>query len=241
MQPQLDYTAVSRSENNFYFIVSLMILSVVLVGFGPQYFLKVPFEPSSVPVHIHFHSLVFTGWILLFIFQIRLAGLKKLGIHKKLGYLSIALAVLMFFLGLLTALKGAVNGHNPGGPFPDEFGFMIVSFGDISIFLLFFILALLYRKKPDYHKRWMLLATIGGLVLAPISRLPYAVGQFPIIMAVFISMMLISPIFDLIHFKKIHPANIWGPIVIILSVPMRTFIGMTDAWHQFAVWMVGLV
>jgi len=241
MQVFLTNSITIKRENNFYVIVSYLMLLVVLVGFGPRYFLKAPFEPNAIPLHIHIHALVFTGWIILFIIQIKLVRFLKYRTHIQLGYWSVGLAVLMVFYGINTAISGAINGHNPGGPFADEFGFMIVSIGDMLIFSLFYILGYRYRRKADYHKRCMLLATVGGLLFAPISRLPYIAGQFPLLMVVFIMFILLSPIFDLISFKRIHPVNIWGPLLIILSIPLRTFIGMTDTWHRIAVWTVEFV
>jgi hypothetical protein len=53
---------------------------------------------------------------------------------------------LMFVFGILTAITGAKNGHNPGGSFSDGFSFMVVSVFDILLFLLFFIFGKPFRK-----------------------------------------------------------------------------------------------
>lgn len=92
----------------------------------------------------------------------------------------------------------------------DGFGFMIASVFDILIFSIFVTLGYLHRNKLEYHKRWMLLATIGGLLLDPLSKVPYIAGQPSIFMLAFFIFVFLPIIHDLISLKRVHPANIGG-------------------------------
>ena len=39
-------------------------------------------------------------------------------------------------------------------------------------------------------------------------------------------------------FGRIHPAYIYGGIALVVSVPLRRWIGFTDAWIPIAKWLI---
>jgi len=83
----------------------------------------------------------------------------------------------------------------------------------------------------------ILVATIA-LTSAPIARLS-AVRQvgppaFFGLTDLFIVAMLV---YDLATRRKVHPATIWGGLVIVASQPLRLMISGTPAWLAFAGWL----
>jgi hypothetical protein len=44
-------------------------------------------------------------------------------------------------------------------------------------------------------------------------------------------------VYDLVTRKKIHPATIWGGLLIVASQPLRLMISGTPAWMAFASWL----
>jgi hypothetical protein len=42
---------------------------------------------------------------------------------------------------------------------------------------------------------------------------------------------------DLVTRKKVHPATIWGVLLIVVSQPVRLMIVGTPAWMAFASWL----
>jgi hypothetical protein len=83
----------------------------------------------------------------------------------------------------------------------------------------------------------MTLATIA-LTSAPIARLPAVHDAGPPaffgLTDLFIVAMLI---YDLATRRKVHPATIWGGLVIVASQPLRLMISGTTAWLAFAGWL----
>jgi hypothetical protein len=84
----------------------------------------------------------------------------------------------------------------------------------------------------------MTLAMIG-LLSAPIARLPFAFMKagppaFFGLTDLFIVAMLI---YDLVTRKRIHPATIWGGLLIVASQPLRLMIAGTPAWMAVAEWL----
>jgi hypothetical protein len=41
-------------------------------------------------------------------------------------------------------------------------------------------------------------------------------------------------VYDLASRRRIHPAYIWGSLVIVVSQYLRDVIGQTEAWHSLA-------
>ena len=50
-------------------------------------------------------------------------------------------------------------------------GFVLITMGDMVLFGSLFIAAVIYRRKPEIHKRLMLAATVA-LLFAAVGRLP---------------------------------------------------------------------
>jgi hypothetical protein len=38
--------------------------------------------------------------------------------------------------------------------------------------------------------------------------------------------------------RRLHPATLWGGLIIILSLPGRLLIASTQAWQSFAAWLI---
>ena len=101
-------------------------------------------------------------------------------------------------------------------------------------FTAFVALGVLLRRRPEAHKRLLLLATltiiapaIGRMALPPIVK-------FAAPMAAVLACMA----FDLIRSRRIHPAFLWGGIAFIAATPLRLVIGATGLWAKIAHWMV---
>jgi hypothetical protein len=47
--------------------------------------------------------------------------------------------------------------------------------------------------------------------------------------------------FDTIKNRRLHPAFLWGTLLIIASQPLRLMLSGTDIWLRFATMLVGLV
>jgi hypothetical protein len=92
------------------------------------------------------------------------------------------------------------------------------------------------RRRPDAHKRLILLAT-SGLVAAAFGRFPWArIGLPPAAGAVtgLGILCLIIIIYDLISLHRIHRSTMWAAPFVFASVALAVPIGMTPAWHTFA-------
>ena len=100
--------------------------------------------------------------------------------------------------------------------------------------------ALYFRRRMDMHKRLMLLAAVGLLPPA-VARLPLhyieAGGSFEVF-ALADLFLLGCIVFDTIKHRRLHPAFLWGTLLLVGSQPLRLLLGSTDLWLRFATWVV---
>ncbi|MPZ18453.1 MAG: hypothetical protein GEV06_11140 [Luteitalea sp.] len=227
-----------RGEHLFFSSMAAAAALTVFAGFAPTYYLKGTFDAPALTPLLHLHGALFTSWILLFILQTSLVAAKRTDIHRRLGVIGGLLAVAMVVAGGAAALWSVRRGFTPpGGPPP--LVFFAIPVGDLVVFPTLVGCALLYRRRPDTHKRLMLLATIG-LLTAAIARLPVVAGTGPL---VFFGLTDLFVVVCLLHDRlmrgRIHPAFLWGGLFLIVSQPLRLAIAGTGAWLAFAAWVAG--
>jgi hypothetical protein len=172
--PRASSFSLSRSlHKNFYFIMSLVIAAVVIDGFSrtvsSDLFHAVPLRPFV----LWLHATVFFGWVLFFILQTALIRTRNVKIHRTLGWFGVAIGCGIPILGITTAVtmdrfRSAVLHQS------DAAKFAIVPFNDMLCFTVPFFLAVYWRKKPDYHRRLMFIASCA-LTAAAFGRIPFFV------------------------------------------------------------------
>ena len=231
-------TRMSR-ERIFYSGMAIAILIVVFGGFSRTFYLRPYFAQVQplIPLLI-LHGVVFSSWIVLLIAQTTLVAAKRTRTHMRLGIAGAILAALMVVIGTVTAIvraKGAVSpipGVNP-------LSFLTIPLGDMLVFAILISSAFYFRRKPQIHKRLMLLATIG-LLPAAVARLPFDFIQRVGPLAFFgLSDLFIIPvlIYDLVTRGRPHRATVLAGLLIVASHPLRMIIGGTHAWIAFATWL----
>src|SRR6476660_1999653 len=85
------------SERKFYSRMALFLVFLVLLGFGPSFYLRgvVPSYPRpnpTLPPAVVLHGTVFTLWMLAIVAQTQLIAARKHAVHMKLGKLTFLLA-----------------------------------------------------------------------------------------------------------------------------------------------------
>lgn len=237
MSAQPRIITVRRRERLFYIGMAVAILITVFAGFSRSYFLKAHFGTPELSLLLHAHGLVFTGWVLLFLAQTTLVAARRTDIHRRLGVMGGVLAVLVLILGTATAIIRAKGGSAPVPGVP-PLAFLAIPLVDMLLFASLVGAAFYYRHRADVHKRLMTLATVS-LLAAPIARLPFEFMKagppaFFGVADLFIVAMLV---YDLVTRKRLHPATIWGGLLILVSQPLRLMIAGTPAWLAVAGWL----
>ncbi len=224
----------------FFLGIAIFFPLIVLAGFAKTYYLRGFLGGPAVPsMLVHLHGVVMTAWILLFVTQVWLISSRRIKLHQRLGMASIALAVLLVIVGILTAINAAKNGSNSAPPDIPPLSFLVVPVFDMLLFATFFGAAIYYRRQPANHKRLMLLTVLNFLPPA-IGRLPFAVVAAAGPLAFFGVPDLLAIIFiaiDTWRHGKLNKVFALGALLMIISHPLRLIISGTDIWLRFAAWL----
>jgi hypothetical protein len=154
----------------FYFCMSLLVAAVVIYGFSHTVNDGLIHATPPRPWILWVHGAVFSGWVVFFIFQSALVRTHHVKLHRSMGWFGAVLGVLVSVLGISTAIvmhrfltvhfhQGALN------------VFSSIQALNIVAFTAFFWLAIYWRKKPEFHRRLMLIATCA-LTAAAFARFP---------------------------------------------------------------------
>jgi hypothetical protein len=232
----------SRNDNRFFSGMALLILVTVFVGFARTYFLAGVFRAPLPNILIHIHGVVFSAWIVLLITQISLVTAGRVDIHRKLGLWGFGLACLMVVLGVLAATDSLSRSFSPPGSGLDPKTFYAVPILGILVFAVLVFFAYRERMNPAAHKRLIMLATFS-LLLAPTGRPPFAAitAARPYLAGFFVWIFLLLLVgYDLWSTHKVHRATIWGGIFVVVAIQLLIPVGMTNAFHGFANFMLSL-
>jgi hypothetical protein len=117
-------------------------------------------DPNLTPL-VHMHGLVMSAWIALFLTQTFLIAKRRIELHRRLGLAGAAIATLVLAAGIPTLIRGAARqSHDVHST---RFLWMLVAFDGVALVLFagLFCAEIVFRGRPDYHKRLMLLATLS--------------------------------------------------------------------------------
>jgi hypothetical protein len=123
----------------------------------------------QVPPAIHVHGWSFFLWFMLLPFQAWLMATGRQRVHITLGAVSVVLAAVMVFTGVLVASVRIQQGlaaitPDPFTSFWKGFGQLIMY--NMMLFVGFYVTAIARRHQPDVHKRMIVLASASVLPAA---------------------------------------------------------------------------
>jgi hypothetical protein len=233
-------TAAIRSRQRtrrFYVGMAIAFVITVFLGFSRTYFLKSYFGARELSFLVHFHGAVFTTWVLFFLAQTTLVARGRTYLHRRMGIAGAVLAALVLVVGTTVAIVRAKGTTSPIPGVP-PLSFLAIPLFDMLVFGILVGTALYYRRQLEIHKRLMTLAMIT-IMAAPIARihfplLPPGPPTFFGLTDLFIIAMLV---YDFSTRRKIHPATIWGGLLVVLSQPLRLMISGSPTWLAFAGWL----
>ena len=235
--------------SKFYVTMAGIFVAIAFGGFFGTYWLQVARGTFNGSPLLHVHGLLFSLWTLFFFSQATLVANRKLRTHRAWGLLGISLATAMFFMGLAVAIEGMRNRVEAG--FGDAGrAFAIIPISGITLFAVLVAAAIANVRRPEWHKRFMLVAT-AGILQAPLARFFFlaATGGGPgmrpglgppqpiernfapgFLIAVLIVAAMVH---DWRSRGRVHPAYWWGFGGWVAVMLLRPIVGYSDAWYRF--------
>jgi hypothetical protein len=225
---------VRANDRAFYTGIAVAAALTVLVGFSRTYFLRPYFQAAPLDAAFHVHGLVFSAWIALFVAQTSLVAGGRTDVHRKLGWAGACLAVLMVVVALNAAVHGAHRDIAAGYP-TESLRFFTTPVLSMAMFASLVALAVAARRRPETHKRLMLLATLS-LLDAAAARLPIAgIGDSPLAYyAITDAFIAAAMLYDFASRRSVSPVYVWGGLAIVVEQWARDPLGATAGWQSLA-------
>jgi hypothetical protein len=164
---------MQKSYSVYYNLGYWFLLFIVLVfaGFYTSYF-SVIFQPTAPLIHIHFTLMVL--WIAMLIALPFLIKYKKLAIHRRLGKISYVLVPLVWISGFLmirhsyylmiddlhTKAAQGLNQFTNSQVLQTAADFQAIALFWLFMFMLFYSLGVINRRKQGSHARYMLASAL---------------------------------------------------------------------------------
>ena len=224
----------SHHTSRYFLIVALVLLGIVVAGFGRTFFFRPFFHVPPLYWYLYLHGTVQAAWVALFAIQTSLIASGRIHIHKRLGVAGASLALLVVGLGAFALLN--LPAHFKSGHLSNDTSFDLQSlvfvfwqdWADLFTFAVFVSVGLALRGDPPSHKRLMLLAAIR-IVGAALVRVAGVVGHWmtplatqqaqvlftTLVLAVLFPLTLIAH--DLISLRHVHRATLAGVAFNILT------------------------
>src|SRR5690348_13021132 len=224
-----------RKLHSYFIGFTIVFAVIVLTGFSRTFFLPMARGTLSKPLIVHLHGAFFFAWTGLLVAQAVLAATKRLRLHRKVGSIAGWLVLPMLVLGTVVATRDTIHDFKAG----DGDGALSFYYGELIDLIMFGLLAggaMLLRHKPDYHKRWVILGSLG-LIGAAIGRIPEISFFF---LYIYLGLIASLAAYDMASRRAVHPATQIGAAVLLLLGVTEGQIGNTVVWLETAHQLLGV-
>jgi uncharacterized membrane protein YozB (DUF420 family) len=205
-----------KTRQKFYLIMSLVLCGIAVLGFSRT--IPGDLQMPGFPPLLWFHAAAFIAWVALSITQPALVMNGSVRLHRRLGWAGAALACCMVALAAAAILLGLWADAVP--PFYPHGLFLVRGFVGLMVFGGLVAAGVLHRRQPEWHKRFMLCASII-VVLPGLERAmplflfgadwPFAVdGTIDLIACA-------GPAADLLRDRRVHPAYLYAVGAIVFG------------------------
>lgn len=210
----------------FFAALAVAALLVVVAGFAPSFYFRGEHRPALSSMFV-WHGVALTAWYVLAIVQAALLArgpsAQRLRIHMKLGIAALLIGAAVVYSGVDVAFAFYHSGKSETILTPE--GLLVANLMNLVSFVACFALGMVFRKKPELHKRFLSLA--GIVMIGPATfRLVVSIGlppptslivQFGLLAALFV--------YDRKRLGRISRASWTGVLLIVLMIAVTLAVG----------------
>jgi len=232
-------SSARRARFSIVIPLALLMAAIAVTGFWRSYFGALFTGRSHAEWIFHLHAAIFMGWIGLVILQSYFAVTGRTALHVKVGKFGMAYGAALVVFGLSFSLVIFARHVAEAGPDGTHGGFL-TPLVDMLTFSLFLGGAWFCRKRPEFHRRFILLAA-NGILVAAVGRMfggttSIAIRDVIPFLLVWLSPLWIAMAYDWIRHRIVHPVYVFGALVLV-AVRYRQLVRETDGWLAISHWL----
>lgn len=235
-------SALRRFDRRFYFGAGLIAVGLVFWGFAPSYYLKLKFGAPPLTLRLHIHGAIMSSWLVLFLVQACLISVRRTDLHRRLGIIGVGIAIGVVLVGSTTTFNAAAR--EVGRHSAEAHGRVVVLGLELIQMVLFaglVTVAIAMRRRPDFHKRLMLLAT-ACLMPSAFARIPlnlsFMVSNNLSILILFNLCIIVPACIDALRNRRLHPAFGWGGAGVLAALNLGYLVAVSPSWLRVGTWLV---
>jgi len=234
-----------RNESRYFYLrMGAAYLVVAFGGFIPTYWSELAMGTFHGPSILHVHGILLFSWVCFYFMQTALVATGRTISHRNWGLAGISLftfVICSVLVGQIAVIKAAE---------PEGFGDAARRFSAVALCALplmagFFAVAIANSRRPQIHKRWMVLL-MSGMMTPAIARVfltlfapPGAAGPPPPFVS--IPPALVADLFIVIAIVRDwrtlgrpHPIYIYGGLLLLAQQLLTPLIAATAPWMHLA-------
>jgi hypothetical protein len=238
-------TAVRSEGRYFYLWMAIAFLVIAFGGFAPTYWAKIAAGNFHGPAIIHVHGFLLFSWVCFYLLQTALVATGRTMDHRNWGLAGISLFTFVLcsvLVGQMAIIKAA-DAREMGDA---ARRFSAVALCAWPLMAGFFAMAIANSRRPQIHKRWMMLLMIAMMTPA-IARVfitlfaPPGAGDSPpppfvsIPPALVADLLLVIAIVrDWRTLGKPHAVYVYGGLILLAQQLLTVPFAATATWMQIA-------
>ncbi len=232
-------SSVRATRRSIVIPLAILMGATAIIGFWRTYFGALFAGRSEAEGMIHLHAAIFMGWIALVIAQSYFAITGRIALHIRFGKIGMAYGVALVVFGLGFSLIKFARRVAEVGVDGVRGGFL-APFFDSMTFAIFLACAWFTRHRPEYHRRFIFLATLA-LIIVPVGRLfggtaSTAASDVIPYLLVWLSPLMIAMAWDALRYRMVHPVYLLGAFLLV-ALRYRQLLRETDAWLAISHWI----
>ena len=201
-----------------YLAVAVLAVPIVLIGFAKTFFHPLATGAFRGDAVVYAHAALMFAWIGFVLNQTRLVHSRATAAHRRAGWLGLALVAGVVISTLLIGAQAARRVALGAGPEAAAVELFIVMI-EMAVFGALIAAAVVLRRRPEAHRRLMLLALIASLgpawfrfrhYFSPVENPAFV---YSLLLAD--SLVLLAAASDLARTGRVHPVYLTAGVAMI--------------------------
>lgn len=223
------------ADQGFFTRFAIVLTAFILLGFL-QFQLRGFSDFRTAPLFLHLHGGLMVSWLGLYVMQSWLVSRGQIAVHRRTGWLALAVAAAVVAGGSFTGIHAIGTGRVP--PFFTPGFFLALTQVGVASFALVVALAVRFRRQVQWHRRLMigsgvLIAEPALGRLLPMPLLGQTWGELAA-MAVQLGMVAVLARHDRKALGQVHPATLVVGGVLVTAHLLIELLSRLPAWNALA-------